>query len=78
MSEPINIGTSLAPSVKEKLFIEFKGILEILDEEEPFDYAIYEDFDLHGRCGGNYDDAYSLGIEHGRQQLADEIKELLK
>lgn len=51
---------------------------ELLNSEEPFDDSIYEDFDLHGRCGGNYDDDYQLGLDHGRQQFADEIKELLK
>lgn len=56
----------------------FEGLMMILDAEKPFDDSIYEDFNPGTWSGGNFDDAYQLGIDHGRQQLADEIKELLK
>lgn len=36
-----------------------------------------EDFDVHGWSGGNIDDAYSLGYEDGRRELAAEMREAL-
>lgn len=34
-----------------------------------------DDFDLYGCCGGNIDDAYSLGCDEGEIMLAKEIIE---
>lgn len=56
----------------------YEKLMIILDAEKPYDTSFDEEFDPHGWSGGNFDDAYFLGMEHGRQQLADEIKELLK
>lgn len=67
----------LMATVQEKINNSIK-FAELLASEEPFDESIYEEFDPYSRYGGNMDDAYYAGVEHGRQQLADEIKELLK
>lgn len=34
--------------------------------------------DLYSDSGGNYDDAYQLGIAHGRIEFANELKQLLE
>lgn len=63
--------------VQRKVKNAFK-LKELLDSIQPFDQSIYEDdFNPMDWSGGNFDDAYYGGVEHGRQQLADQIKELL-
>jgi hypothetical protein len=37
-----------------------------------------EDADIQDWCGGNFDDAYSLGLKDGRTELAGEVLELVK
>jgi hypothetical protein len=32
-----------------------------------------EDFDLYSYCGGNYDDAYSIGVRDGEIQFARDL-----
>ena len=32
-----------------------------------------EDFNAYESSGGNFDDAYAMGVEHGRAELAAEL-----
>lgn len=37
-----------------------------------------EDFNAYEASGGNFDDAYNIGVEDGRTMLARELLELIK
>jgi len=48
----------------------------ISKEREPRKYD--EDFNPMDASGGNFDDAYYMGITQGRAELAEEIREIFK
>lgn len=37
-----------------------------------------ENFDIQGACGGNFDDAYSLGVDDGYTLFARELMKIIK
>lgn len=57
----------------EELLIKLKSLYKDNDET-----TMDEDSDIYDYCGGNYDDAYSTGFEHGENSCAKFVKELVE
>lgn len=54
---------------KEKL-LKIRDLVNVVDEPKEFD-------DVYSVCGGNFDDAYSLGYDNGVAEMAESIRNIL-
>lgn len=57
----------------EELLIKLKSLYK--DDDET---GMDEDSDIYDYCGGNYDDAYSIGYSHGENGVSKMVKELVE
>jgi hypothetical protein len=53
-----------------------KRIRELISDIDPPE-PTPDDWNAYDQYGGNMDDAFAGGIEEGRRQFADEIKQIL-
>ena len=51
-------------------------LIRMIEDEANLNLELCED--VHGETGGNIDDAYQLGIEHGRIEFANELYRYLE
>jgi hypothetical protein len=60
--------------IDKSLISTVQEIVDRYDEDEP----IPEDFNPYDAFGGNMDDAFNSGVQRGREQLAQEIREAIQ
>ena len=53
------------------------AILEYVQQFKKFDFDKEYPQDIQSDCGGNFDDAYALGMNHGERDVATNIMEIL-
>ena len=51
-------------------------LIRMIEKEVDKDLELSED--PNSDAGGNFDDAYWMGVRHGRTQLANELNEFLE